>query len=396
MTALPGIPAYAGVHEPGHGQTQEPRLVGRAVLPAETLAEGPPSGAAITSANGISFPRPSQPVLGFSAIVDGRPPGEFLAMPDNGYGAKDNSRDFLIRAYYIHPDFKTARGGTGNVDVGQFIQFRDPNKLIGFPIVNEGTVDRLLTGGDIDTESLQRGRNGDLWVGDEFGPWILHFDANGRLLDPPFPMPGGLKSPNNPFLDGQPATQPNSRGLEGMAISPNGKFLYPALEGATVADTDRSRRYIFEFSVKDKAFTGRTWHYRVDDPAHLVADMAALDEHHLVLVERDLGSGVNALFRNVYVIDLRHVDTAGFVEKSLAVDLTKIPDPNLVSLPAIHPGDLGLGNPFWVMCESVEAVHPVGHDRIVVGCDNNLPNTGRNPTRADDSEFIVVKVPGLD
>ena len=67
-----------------------------------------------------------------------------------------------------------------------------------------------------------------------------------------------------------------------------------------------------------------------------------------------------------------------------------------MSLPAIHPGDLGLGDPFWVMCESVEAIHHVGHDRIMIGCDNNLPNTGRNPNLADDNEFIVVDVPGLD
>ena len=29
-------------------------------------------------------------------------------MPDNGYGAKATSADFLIRAYYLRPDFKTA------------------------------------------------------------------------------------------------------------------------------------------------------------------------------------------------------------------------------------------------------------------------------------------------
>jgi hypothetical protein len=48
------------------------------------------------------------------------------------------------------------------------------------------------------------------------------------------------------------------------------------------------------------------------------------------------------------------------------------------------------------MCESIEAVHPLGHDRLMLGCDNNLPNTGRNPALADDNEFIVVDVPGLD
>jgi hypothetical protein len=56
---------------------------------------------------------------------------------------------------------------------------------------------------------------------------------------------------------------------------------------------------------------------------------------------------------------------------------------------------VGLGNPFSVVCESVEAVHPVGDRTLLVGCDNNLPNTGRNPTRADDNEFILVHVEGL-
>jgi hypothetical protein len=66
-----------------------------------------------------------------------------------------------------------------------------------------------------------------------------------------------------------------------------------------------------------------------------------------------------------------------------------------VSLPEIHAGDVGLGNPFRVTCESVEAIHPITGTDLLVGCDNNLPNTGRNPTIADDTELIVVKVPDL-
>jgi glycerophosphoryl diester phosphodiesterase len=37
----------------------------------------------------------------------------------------------------------------------------------------------------------------------------------------------------------------------------------------------------------------------------------------------------------------------------------------------------------------------VSTTRLLIGCDNNLPNTGRNPMIADDTELIVVKVPGL-
>jgi hypothetical protein len=281
------------------------------------------------------------------------------------------------------------------VHVGDFVSFRDPDHLIGFPIVNESSAKRMLTGGDIDTESLQRGRHGDLWVGDEFGPWILHFNRYGRLLAPPYAMPDAIMSPNNPFLDGRPATQPNSRGLEGMAISPDKRFLYATLEGATVADPDQSRRLMFEFSTDREAFTGRVLQYRTEAPGNLVADMWAVDDSRLLVVERDLGSGAAALFRNVYLVDLRHVGSAGFLDKTLLIDLTRIPDPDLVSLPAIHPGDIGLGDPFRVMCESVEAVHVLSGRRVLIGCDNNLPNSGRNPGLPDDNEFIVVRAPGL-
>ena len=190
----------------------KPELVGRAVLAAESLAAGPPAGGffAGQTINGISFPRPSQPVIGLSSIVAGRTKGEYLAMADNGFGNKANSADFLIRAYYLVPDFETARGGSGSVaydgdtDGRGFISFRDPNRLLTFPIVNGNTPERLLTGADIDPESLQRGRHGDLWVGDEFGPWILHFDAEGVLLDAPFSPPGDLVAETNPLRGRNP------------------------------------------------------------------------------------------------------------------------------------------------------------------------------------------------
>jgi glycerophosphoryl diester phosphodiesterase len=376
--------------------TADPRLLGRAVLPYDTFAGGPPAGELVTPNpnNGVTFPLPEQPVEGFSSIVDGRGPGEYLAMEDNGFGGKAVSVDFLIRAYYLRPHFKTALAGTGSVEVGDFISFRDPRHQLPFPIVNENTGRRLLTGGDIDPESLQRGADGDLWVGDEFGPWILHFDPSGRLLDPPYDVPG-VHSPNNPLFDPLTATQPNSRGFEGMAISPDGRFLYAALEGATVADTDKTRRNVYEFSVSRHRFTGRVLHYRTEADSFMVADMSAVGRHRVVVIERDAGSGANAVFRRLYLVDLRDTDADGFLAKTQVVDLAAIADPQLVSLPAIHAGDLGLGDPFSVMCESIEAVHQVVGGKVLLGCDNNLPNSGRNPTRPDDSEFVLVDVPAL-
>jgi hypothetical protein len=398
-----GVAAARAHHDP-----HEPLLTGRAVLPVETYADGPPSGAALVTpanhgiVNGIHFPTPSQPVEGFSSIIEGRRQGEFLAMPDNGFGNQANSGDFLIRAYYIRPDFKTADGGSGNVDVdtkaGEFISFRDPNGLMGFPLHRS---DGLLTGADIDTESLQRGNDGTLWVGDEFGPWILHFSADGVLLEPPHSLPDNLFSPSNQLHVGETPTLRNSRGFEAMAMSPNGKTLYAILEGSVAGDPAGSRR-IYAFDIASGTFTPMA-DYKADGPfsgvdEHFIADAQAVDQHRLLLIERDGNVRSGAPVRDVYEVDLRRVDGDGFLVKEHVVNLAAIPDPDQVSQPAIHDGDVGLateqnGFKFTVMCESIEALRILSHHDLLLGCDNNLPNSGRNPALADDNEFITLRIP---
>jgi len=49
-----------------------------------------------------------------------------------------------------------------------------------------------------------------------------------------------------------------------------------------------------------------------------------------------------------------------------------------------------------VTCESIEAARVISGDKLLFGCDNNFPNTGRNPNLADDSEFIVVDAPAVE
>ena len=139
-----------------HGDDGEPVLLARAIYPADRFQPGPASGAFITGDNGAVPPFPGQPIPGFSAVLD-IGDGSFWAMPDNGFGAKDNSGDFLLRLYHVRPDFKTARGGSGSVGVIAFIQLRDPDHKIPFTLFR---ADRLLTGADFDLESVRRARDG--------------------------------------------------------------------------------------------------------------------------------------------------------------------------------------------------------------------------------------------
>lgn len=370
----------------------ETTLESRAILSATAYQPGPVSGTQLSTApvNGISAPFPGQPVPGFSAVLP-LAGNRLLAMPDNGFGAKNNSADFLLRAYDITPDYRRH-----TVRVNGFLGFRDPDRKVPFPIVNENTPERLLTGADFDIESLARDARGNLWIGDEFGPYLIKVDRTGKVLQAPIPLPDGGKSPQSPDLAaGETATVPASRGFEALAASRDGLTLYPILEGARTDDPNQRRRLVYEFDVRTNRYTGRTWTFLVDDPSLLVGDAAVLDGRRLLLIERDNGMGRQSVVKRLVVTDLDRAAADRTLPRRTVVDLMRVADPRGVSTPA-RAGEYGVGELFSFPLQSVESVSPLGGSRVLVANDNNFPgNDGRIPGRADDTELIVIDVPGL-
>ena len=364
-----------------------PVLEARAILPADTFAPGPTSGQFIGPGpiNGVSVPFvDKQPVQGFSAVLPAEP-GSYWVMEDNGFGAKANSADFLLRVYHLTPHFKTAKGGDGSVTVGDFIQLRDPDGAILFPLTRS---DRLLTGADFDIESIRKLKDGTLWFGDEFGPFLLHTDGTGKVLEAPIPLPG-VQAPENPFLSGPP-NLPSSGGFEGMAMAVDGKTLYPMLEKAVTGDDPQLRR-IYEFDARNERYTGRQWWYRLDPGAVSIGDFTQVDEHRFVVIERDGGQGATAQVKRIYEVDLRDLNPDGTLAKKLVVDLMDIGDPAGISLPG-RPGDIGLGSTFSFPYVTIEDVLPLDGERLLVINDNNYPfSTGRNPALPDYDDFIVIR-----
>ncbi|GLY92839.1 esterase-like activity of phytase family protein [Actinoplanes sp. NBRC 103695] len=375
----------------------EVSLTGRAILSATAWQPGPVSGTLLPPAtvNGITPPFPGQPIPGFSAIIprtaDDHSGKRLLAMPDNGFGTKDNSADFLLRAYDITPDHRRH-----TIAVNGYLSLRDPDRKVPFPIVNQNTADRLLTGADFDLESLQRDARGDLWFGEEFGPFLLRTDATGKVLQAPIPLPDGTKSPQSPFLaPGEAATLPASKGFEAMAVSRNGWTLYPILEGARVADPDQRRRVVYEFDVRAGRYTGRTWSFANENASLAVGDAAVLDGRRILLIERDGGMGPAARVKRLIETDLDKVGTDGYLPREQVVDLMRVADPRGLSLPA-RPGEYGVGPLFSFPLQSVETVLPLRGEKVLVANDNNFPgNDGRIPGRPDDTEIITIDVPGL-
>jgi hypothetical protein len=382
-------------------------LEGRAVLPADTFAAGPPSGAAIVGdTNARSVPFASQPVQGISAVLP-KWGGSYLVMADNGFGAKANSPDFNLRWYDLTPNFSA-----GTVTINGYTEMSDPNRLVPFPIVH-GSSDRVLTGSDFDPESFRQVSDGSFWVGEEFGPYLLHLDAQGHLLEAPVPTPvpaalapfarglAYIQSPDNPAFAGLPdvaarraaANLPSSKGFEGMAMNKAGTKLYPLLEGPLVDDPIRTRLPIQEFDLATKSYTGKLWFYPMSAPGNSIGDMTAANDNQFLVIERDNGQGPTAAFKRIYLVDLRDAEADGTLKKTLIADLMAITDRAGITSP--EAGAIGLGPIFQFPFVTIESVYAIDDRTLLVINDNNYPfSTGRRAApRADDDEFIKIRLP---
>ncbi len=384
-----------------------PVLEGRAVLPADTFVEGPASGAAIAETFGRVPPFDGQPVQGISSIIPADN-GNWYGMQDNGFGAKGNSADVNLRFFEFAIDFEA-----GSVEVVDFTELHDPNNMIPFAITNADTEDRVLTGADFDLESFRHAPDGTFWFGEEFGPFLLHTDAEGVLLEAPIPTPypaeladfaRGLdfvQSPQNPDFfdladdDARIAASnlARSTGFEGMAISPDGATLYPLLEGGLLDDTTRGRLFFQAFDIATQSYTDDYWYYQLSIPTNSIGEMTAVNDHQFLVIERDNNQGVDAAFKRVFLIDINVLGEDGHsVTKTLVADLLSIYDPNGIT--TAEDGAVGLGPIFKFPFQTIESIYPVDADTLLIVDDNNYPfSNGRRPGVSDDNEFILVGLP---
>jgi len=412
-------------------------LAGHAVLPAATF-DAPPADApaetalsgrfldpaarvdtpaSVPSRTGLATPFEGQPVQGISGFAATRDAqGRVVALIDNGFGAKANSPDALLSFLRLAPDF-----ASGTVAVAERVWLRDPDRIVPFRIVHEATRARYLTGADFDPEAIAV--LGDtLWIGDEFGPFLISATQDGRITGVyPARLDGAeLRSPDHPALRvgaeaGRDYTVPRSGGFEGLAATPEGRLLAMLERPLIGADAVR----VLEFDAAARAWTGRTYRFALTEGARAIGDLTLLDATRGLVIERDNGAGDPARacapgaggqgaesgtprdcfprparVKRITLVDFGRTDPAGHVARLRAIDLMDIADPEgrarLAPDAAPPPGR------FTFPFVTIESVMRDGPAHILVANDNNLPfSSGRHPARPDATEIVRLHVPDL-
>lgn len=391
------------------------RSSGKFTTPRRVDRPGSIEGLSAGRPTGVALPFTGQPAQGHSGIKR-MADGTFWVLTDNGAGAKANSSDFMLYLNHYAVDF-----GSGRFERLETVFLHDPDKKLPFRIVHESTDRRYLTGSDLDPESFQFA-GGALWIGDEFGPFLIKADRQGRVQAVFETLVDGkvVRSPDHPAITtaGAPdAKAPafevkRSKGFEGMAASPDGSRLYALLEGPLWQGEGKGyeeqggRQYlrVLEFDVQREQWTGRHWKYLLEANHHAIGDFNMIDGSTGLIIERDNGEGTAdkacpagqqradcfhdlARFKRVYKVELSDANAGGEIRKIGYIDLLRIQDPRQLAKKPLNDGVLTF--PFF----TIENVDVVDGTHIVVGNDNNLPfSSSREPNQADDNELVLLEV----
>lgn len=362
---------------------------------------------------GISLPFIGQPVQGMSGFaMNLAADGSIYTLTDNGFGAKLNSPDALLFFHRMKPDFTT-----GKVERLESIFLRDPDRKVPFRIAYEGTEGRYLTGADFDPESIQF-INDEIWIGDEFGPFIIRAALDGRVISVHQTMLDGqpLRGPDTPgvvvpAVPGKDFRVQRSGGYEGMALQQGTNLLWGMLEKPLLGEDGKPEGAflrVVTFDTGKGDWTGQSYRFTLAEGATAIGDFNFIDDTRALVIERDNGEGSASLpctgddksacyplpakVKNIVLVDTAKIDDQGNIHRIGHIDLMDIQDPDGKAIAKITGGKDPAGKfsfPFF----TIEDVMKVDDTHILVANDNNLPfSGGREIGVAANNEFILLEV----
>ncbi len=274
----------------------------------------------------------------------------FLAIPDRGPNATgyaggtpvDNTQSFIARFQELNLNLDaTPSGGlpfTLTAALNSTTLLSSPAPLFygstaglpgGAPVQNSGGVNYFTGRSDgfgpgsslnpndarLDPEGVRVSNDGNsVFIADEYGPYVDQFDRTTGQRIKTFALPdhfgiANLNSVGAAETSGNTTGRVTNKGMEGLAISPDGKTLIGFMQSPLIqdgGDGGRANRIV----TIDIA-TGITHEYAYDNKIgaknYNSSEILALNDHQFIVLERDgkgLGDGSKAVVKQLWAVDL--------------------------------------------------------------------------------------------
>ena len=225
----------------------------------------------------------------------------FIAAPDRGPFDGLTDVPYLDRFYFLHittdlgaafPNIRTVLLDT------RFLKNQNGENFVG--AAGSFVVNDELATLRLDPEGIRVSPHGTFYISDEYGPYLFEFNRQGHLLRRiEIPSKFFISTPSadpNAELLANTAGRQGNRGMEGLAISPDGTTLFGIMQNALIQDNGLNpgttdRLGLNNRILKIDLVTGETHEYvYVLDAINRgqgVCEILAINDHEFLVVERD-------------------------------------------------------------------------------------------------------------
>ncbi len=237
---------------------------------------------------------------------------EWWALSDRGPGGGTIPYETRVERFTL--DIDPLSGAISNFRVAKTVKF----KRGGVAFNGIAPKPKSVLGQSHDPEGfVVAPGSGHFYVSDEYGPSVHEFDRKGVMLrafqTPANMLPRDALGQRN-FADdkGNVAGRRSNRGFEGLAITPDGKFVFAILQSAMLDEggKDGAVSRIVKFdTVTGKAVAQYAYAMDSAGQGRGVSALVAFNDHQFLALERNnRGVGVDATLtppvKRVYKIDL--------------------------------------------------------------------------------------------
>jgi hypothetical protein len=172
----------------------------------------------------------------------------------------------------------------------------------------------------LDPESIRVANNGaSVFISDEYGPYVNEFErSSGRRLRT-YKLPDSfavshLSAVSNDEIAANASGRIANKGMEGLAITPDGRYLIGAMQSPLLQDGGTNAAYTRIVKIDTYSGAVRQYAYELTNigtsakPKYgTISEILAINTHEFLVDERDgkgLGDNSTAAFKKLFRIDL--------------------------------------------------------------------------------------------
>jgi hypothetical protein len=160
----------------------------------------------------------------------------------------------------------------------------------------------------LDPEGVRVSRAGTVFLSDEYGPFIYEFDLRGkRLRSLPVPAKFLVAKPHakeDEEIAANTSGRVTNKGMEGLAITPDGGKLLGAMQSPLIQDGGRKGVNIRLLEIDVKSGASREFLYPLSSAGLVVSEIVAVNDREFLVLERDSKRGKDAAVKKIFHVDL--------------------------------------------------------------------------------------------